>query len=301
MSFQYSLYKASVRFDGTKKRMSGSAESLTALSRQKQKEYRFSCPQDDMSHRYVNHVLEDRNCIHISSKGKKNERALLYLCGGRMLMPPEDSWLQYAQQIADRTDREVWFFHYPLCAENSMKDAVVLTHRLYGKMLEFYKPENIAFYGFSSGAFLALCTMLYNNTLSAKLPACSKMILISPSGIWGSEEEKEKMLAMKDRDILTDPASLETMRDILDHGEKIPEFMLSGYGADYRGLPETWMFFGSEECFSAKAEFYEKAYAKGKSRCHVRTRQDMCGCYCITVRFPEAQEDYDTVINILKQ
>ncbi len=295
------MYKLTASLGGIKKQMHGSAEKLTALSLQRQKEYRFVCPADDFRHHYVNHVLEDRNCIHISARGKTNDRALLYLYGGHMLMPPEDSDLQAAREIADLTDREVWFFHYPLCGDCSMEDAVHLTHLLYGKMLDFYKPENIAVYGAASGAFLALAAMLYNNTLRNRLPSCSKMILISPSSCWSSEEEKEAMLAMKDRDIMNDPASLEVMREILDHGKKIPEYMLSGSGGDYRGLPETWMFYGSEECFSAKAGFFEKAYAAGKSRCHVRVRQDMCSCYCTAVKFPEAQEDYDTVINILKQ
>lgn len=300
MSISYTLFKTAVKLLGIKKMTSLPEEELIRKSRQMQGKAPFRIPKDDAHFTYRDYIsLEKFHTVQICPAKTSGNRAVLYLYGGGMMIPPAKRYFEYAKQMASLTGRDVWFAYYPLCADYTMLDAVLMVQDVYQKMLAFYAPDHIAFYGFSSGAGLLANLLMYNQTVSAPLPKPELFVGIAPGGCPENEEVYQKMLALNDRDIEVDAHYMPAMRSIMTKGQDVPEYMITGEGGDYTGFPETWLYYGSEEILSAKAESYRKNLDAAGIRNHIVIREGMCHCYCIAKKFPEAAEDYDAIITLL--
>lgn len=300
MSTQYSMFKFGVKILGVKQATHLPEQKLIRMSRKLQRRAPFRLPQDGRGYHYTDHlILGQYHCIQVCCTGKRTGRALLYLYGGGMMTPPQARYLEYAKKLGRQTGRDVWYAYYPLCADHSILEAVQMVHAVYEKMLAEYAPEDIAFYGFSSGGGLLTYLLLYQRELASPLPSPGKLVLVSPGSCPADEAEYQAMLALNDRDIEIDARYMQRMRPLLAHGQPVPEYMLTGEGGDYSAFPETWIFFGSEEILSVKAAAYERHLAGAGVPHHITVRNGMCHCYCIDVKFPEAQEDYDAIVRLL--
>ena len=299
MSISYSIFKTAVKLMGIKKMTSLPEEELIRKSRHMQEKSPFRMPKDDSHFTYRDHVYQGKfHTVQICPVNASG--AVLYLYGGGMMTPPAKRYFEYAKQMAALTERDVWFVYYPLCADYTMLDAVLMVHDVYGKMLTSYEPEHIAFYGFSSGAGLLANLLMYNQTVPVPLPKPELFVGIAPGGCPENEKVYQEMLALNDRDIEVDAHYMPAMRSIMTKGQDVPEYMITGEGGDYKGFPETWLFYGGEEILSAKAESYRKNLDAAGIPNHIVIREGMCHCYCIAKKFPEAAEDYDAIIALLK-
>ena len=99
-----------------------------------------------------------------------------------MMTPPPARYFTYAKEMGRLTGRDVWYAYYPLCSDYSILDAVKMVTEVYEKMLTIYAPEEIAFYGFSSGGGVLISLLLYNQERERPLPKPSKLIAIAPGG-----------------------------------------------------------------------------------------------------------------------
>ena len=130
----------------------------------------------------------------------------------------------------------------------------------------------------------------------------SVRMLISPGGIPSTEEEWEKMQSLNSKDIMLSAQYMRTIQPLLSHGKTtIPQWMQSCDGADFSGFPETWIYYGTSEVLSAKAASYDEMLTKAGVKHHLKMAKDMPHCYCATVFFPEAREDYEETMRILRE
>lgn len=295
------MFKLAVKMMGIKKMTSLPEEELIQMSRKMQAESAFQMPANDAEYTYKDHLfMEKFHAVQIKPQNTSGKKAVLYLYGGGMMTPPPKRYFEYAKKMARLTGRDVWYVYYPLCADYTIKDAVLMVHDVYEKMLTVYEAENIAFYGFSSGGGLLAYMMMYNQTLENPLPKPEVYIGIAPGGCPADEKEYQAMLALNDKDIEVDAEFMRNMRKIMSKKEAVPEYMLSGAGGDYSGFPETWLYYGADEILSVKAPMYKANLDAAGVKNHIFIREKMCHCYCIDIKFPEAKEDYNAIIDLLK-
>jgi len=239
-------------------------------------------------------------CIVMRNRRARGKRALLYLYGGDMVSAPRDEYVTYASNIGVASERDVWFSLYPLCDDASVMevvDAVVETYRL---MLEEYEAADIAFYGFSTGGLLALGTLGRINETGAGLPMPGVLVVVSPFACPSGKFELKAMRALDLEDVELSSDLISSMRDTLSAGRAdVPEYLISLDGLDCSGFPPTAIYYGTYECLSAKAPALEKMLKAAGVDYQLNLARGMCHCYCTDLKFPEARQDYEEILQIL--
>lgn len=301
MSFQYNLFKLALKLIGVKKMTSLSAEQLIEKSKKMQKKSPFKMPKNGNGFTYKDYVFRDRfHTVRIMHESGDKKKAVMYLYGGGMMMPSAKRYFEFAKDMAKLTGRDVWYVYYPLCSDFSMKYSVETVYEVYQFMVNKYSADNVSLYGFSSGGGVLSGMLLYNVTLNEPLPKPEKFIAIAPGGCPADEKEHEGMLELNSKDLEIDAGYMSEMRSVMTKGEDVPEYMISGSGGNYTGFPETWFFYGGDEILSVKAKMYERNLNEAGVKNHIVIRNNMCHCYCIARKFPEAYDDYDCIISLLK-
>ncbi len=320
MSLQLVITKLLVRLSGSKRITGLPEDKMLKQIRRRNKLNRFFIPKDgkflyrdetvrvvDLDGTTGNNRMpasaeknsEKFHCLTICHKNK-TKRAILCVYGGGLLLAPPRMFVGFAKKMAANTGADVWFPYYPLCDEYTIRDSVRMLQQVYDAMCREY--EDVRWYGYSSGGALLLLLGAYLNENNKPLPMPEKLVLISPGGIPSTEEEWEKMQSLNSKDIMLSAQYMKTIQPLLSHGNTtIPKWMQSCEGADFSGFPETWIYYGTSEVLSAKAAAYDKMLTKAGVKHHLKMAKDMPHCYCATVFFPEAREDYEETMRILRE
>jgi acetyl esterase/lipase len=245
-------------------------------------------------------ICGNYHCLKIETQPVKSKKALLFLFGGGYIIGPDAGDLRVASDMGKQSGRDVWFPYYPLCIDHSVKIAFKMGYEVYKKMLSEYEPHNIAILGFSSGGALAIGICLHNNAQPKPLPMPGLIVASSPGSVPLSEEEKRKMAILDEKDLCVSASFMETIREIMEHGENIPEYMLSGVRGNFSNFPLTHFYYGSDEVLYAEAEYFEKAYDNYQAKCVIHVGEGMFHCYPMLPYFREGKAAYKEIIEILK-
>lgn len=297
MSIRFQFIKLLIRLSGAKKTLAlPQAELIAAVQKQnrsrklkQRKNFRY----EDME------ILNGCHCMKVETQSQPSKRALLFLYGGGYLLAPNDGDLKLAEKFGKRSGRDVWFPCYPLCIENSVSDAYEMVMASYKKMLEEYRPEDIAFIGFSSGGALALGTCLQNNAQAQRLPMPGLIIAASPGSVPLSMEEKQEMERLSKKDIMVSYSFMETVQTVMKHGMELPDYMISGVLGDFTGFPMTYFYYGSDEVLYAQAPYFAKACETYGVPYEMRIGRGMCHCYPSLSIYPEGKRAQEEMIHIL--
>ncbi len=209
--------------------------------------------------------------------------------------------LKLAARIAKRTASDVWFPYYPLCSERSIRTTFEMVYDVYRHMLQSYAAEDMSFVGWSSGASLAIGICQYNNVQEKRLPPPRMIIAVSPGGFPFLQEEKEKMAQLSKRDIMVDVAFMPTAKRLMEHGETVPDYMLSAMFGNFSDFPVTHFYYGSEETLYAEAEFYKSACDERRVKYTFHIGQGLCHCYATLPYFPEGKRAFREIIAYLNR
>ena len=81
-----------------------------------------------------------------------------------------------------------------------------------------------------------------------------------------------------------------------------PDSLLYPADMDFRGAPETWVFYADEAC-SAVAEAIRQSYARDGAgeRLHMHIEPGMMHCYASAPVFRESRRDFDKQIERLRE
>lgn len=311
MSLTYKMAAAIVRLLGVKKIFLKNKEDILAYARKENAKTVFDFEKAMKRARRKNYYLFDREVMGYRLLSyQKNEMpadgAVLYLFGGGMITQPNQLDFPLAERIMEETGKDVWFLFYPLCSEDVKVDKTYeVSFETYRLMTETYKAETIGVLGFSSGACLSLGIFLHNNALGSPLPMPGKIISVSPGGIpdvtlHENKEIWEKLHGLKHKDIMIDPTYIKTAREILRGDVDLPEYMLDGTVGDFTDFPETFLYFGGDECLYAFAGEFKKAMEKYRVPYEIIVGKGMCHCYPMARFFREGRQAQDEIIDRLK-
>ncbi len=96
------------------------------------------------------------------------------------------------------------------------------------------------------------------------------------------------------------PISETSVKSFMEHGERVPDYMLSGISGDFSGLPCIHFYYGGDEVLSAEAEYFEEACRKADTPYSMTIEPGMCHCYAMQTRFPEGRKAFGEIMGLLR-
>ncbi len=108
------------------------------------------------------------------------------------------------------------------------------------------------------------------------------------------------MAELSPKDILVDAVFMTTVRKIMEHGEQVPDYMLSGVQGDFANFPMTHFYYGSNEVLYVEAPYFAKAYEKYGAACAFHIGQGLCHCYPTFDFYPEGKQTQEEIIGLLQ-
>ena len=260
-------------------------------------------PTDNKAH-YTDHLIQVQyHCVEINIKKTRQQRAVLFVFGGGMILGSDQGDVGLSRKIAEITNSDVWFPYYPLCHEHDMLENVQMIYDCYVKMLQFYKPDHIVFLGFSSGGALMLDLITYINELNdsgSNIPMPGLLIPISPGSVPVTKAEIAAVNQLDEQDIMIPAEYMFTAREIMCHGREIPEKYLATAHGDFRHAPMTHFYYGSAETLYAFAPGYAESYRNAGAECMIHVGKGMHHCYAIQYFIPGCKPAFDEVMRLIQ-
>ena len=299
MSFKYSVLKKAVKIINMRKMFDDSPENLVARARSQNSK----TPIPELSDK-------DFDISRIEVMGfpvikmihkERKDRANLFIIGGGMIKCPRPGSIRKALKIAKLTDLDLYIPYYPLCTDYPVTKAYEMIHETYKTMLKDYKASNISILGTSSGGNLALGIPAYINANNLDVPMPGSILAISPGTCVATEEERARMMELDKKDLVIPASYMDNAEIIMQHGEKVPEYMLKLQLGDFSRCPKVTLMYGSDECLYAFEPSFKKVLEKFSISCTIIVRQGMFHVYPVFPICKEAKEGWEQMIGILKQ
>ena len=301
MSFTYKILEKFVKLIRFKKIFLLPKDKILNYARRQNQKPSFKIPNEEGLY-FEDKVFLSQRLIILHSKNK-NPGAILFLFGGGYITNPDKRDLSLAKKICRETGKDVWFYFYPLCINNSIVKTYSSTVKVYEEMTKIYDKEDkepLSILGFSSGASLGLGILLYinENKLDIRMPR--EIIASSPGGCLSDEINIDKLKKLNEKDILVDYKYFETAKEIMAMEEVVPDYMLYPYRGDFKNFPMTFLYYGSNEVIYAFAPLFEKALKNYGVTYKLVVGEGLCHCYPLLSIFKEGREAQEEIIKILK-
>ena len=299
----YQLMKKAVKTVNLRKSLIGTKEEVLAkAAKLNEKNRHFIMPTDDKAH-YTDHLIQGQyHCVEMDIEKTRRKNAILFVFGGGMILGSDKGDIGLSRKIAEQTGADVWFPYYPLCHEHDMLENVQMIFECFGKMLQFYKPENIVFLGFSSGGALILDLITYINELNdngSNIPMPGLLIPISPGSVPVNDMERVNLQKLDSRDMMIPASYMELAGEIMRCGHDVPEKYLATAHGDFRNAPMTHFYYGSAETLYAFALSYAESYRKSGSKCVIHVGKGMHHCYAIQYYVPGCKPAFEEVMRLI--
>lgn len=301
MSFTYKILEKFVKLIRLKKIFLLPEDKILNYARRQNQKPSFKISDEEDLY-FEDKIFLSQRLIILHSKNK-SPGAILYLFGGGYITNPDKRDLNLAKKICRETGKDVWFYFYPLCIENSIVKTYASTVKVYEEMTKTYNEEDkepLSLIGFSSGASLALgiCLYINENKLDIRMPR--EIIASSPGGCLCDELDMDNLKKLNEKDIIVDYKYFETAKNIMTKGEDVPDYMLYPFRGNFKDFPMTYLYYGSREVIYAFAPLFEKALKNYGIKYKIIVGQGLCHCYPLLSIFKEGRDAQEEIIKILK-
>ncbi len=301
MSFTYKILEKFVKLIRLKKIFLLPEDKILNYARKQNQKPSFKILDEEDLY-FEDKTFLSQRLIILHSKNKK-PGAILYLFGGGYITNPDKRDLSLAKKICRETGKDVWFYFYPLCIENSIVKTYASTVKVYEEMTKTYNEEDkepLSLIGFSSGASLALgiCLYINENKLDIRIPR--EIIASSPGGCLCEELDMDRVKKLNEKDIIVDYKYFETAKNIMTKGETVPDYMLYPFRGNFKNFPMTYLYYGSREVIYAFAPLFEKALKNYGIKYRIIVGEGLCHCYPLLSIFKEGRDAQEEIIKILK-
>ncbi|ORX86541.1 alpha/beta-hydrolase [Anaeromyces robustus] len=291
------------KLSGYKKVFAKPEEELLESFRKENEKCVFKLPTDKNAI-YSDVVIneeKDHHCLRMQKEEKPSEKAVLFLCGGGFVRGINDHAVKSARNYGEKSGRDVWLPYYPLCIDNCVTETYTMVYQTYKEMLKIYKPENIAFLGFSSGGAMAIGLCCHINALKEPNVSMPNLIIaVSPGSIPYYEEEKKKMEELNDLDVMLDKNFMvDTVKKIMVKDQDVPDYLVHTILGDFTNFPMTHIYYATHEILYAEAEYFEKAFKKYNVQYQMHIREGLFHCYPSITFYPEGREAEEEIIGYL--
>lgn len=301
----YGLTKSIVRKMNMKQSLMGTKEEVLARAAEMNQKRSFQIVPTDSKAHYTDHLIGgEYHCVETDIRPTRQERAVLFVFGGGMILGSDKGDTGLCRKIAQTTGHDVWFPYYPMCHEHDMLENVLMLFECYEEMLRFYRPESIVFLGFSSGAALLLDLITYINELNdsgKSIPMPGLLIPVSPGSVPVNGRDRERIRRLEKDDIMIPASYMELAREIMCCGHHVPEKYLATAHGDFRNAPMTHFYYGSHETLYAFAPSYAASYKKAGARCVIHVGRGMHHCYALQYFIPGCKPAFNEIMGIINK
>lgn len=302
-SVRYRLLSGMFKAIGINRMLDKQGAELEKLMRsyvKKQDSIKIPADKISRSYDFRKKTINDYDCYVTKQKGATPPKALLYIFGGGYILPCDPGDFVLAGQFADHTKREVWFPIYPLAPRYRTVDAVKCVAEVYKTMLQTHKPEDIVFFGTSSGGGLALSTLMYIKHENLLVPMPKHLVLQSPGlQVPPSEKQYVEMQKRRKLDVMIPPNFFNEIAPYLAGDDT--KYLLSPLLFDLTGFPSMDIIYGTHEVMIAYAEDM-KAHAE---KCGVLVKfhfgEGMMHCWCAMEMTPEGKQARQNIFQMINE
>ena len=245
-------------------------------------------------------------CLVIKSE-KQSDKAILFLHGGG----DRDTWkpeIPFARTYGKRTGMDVYYPIYPPFTEASPAVTADLILKVYLDIVKKYGPGKVAVIGGSYGGFLAmqLMTLINRNNEDRNLEHIGMprlLIMNFPFGHPKTEEEWRLAEKLERDDPMLPIGAFRYMLGLtLKEAPDTPDYLLYPADMDFRGTPETYVFYAEEACFAVSGAIRQRYALDGADeKLHMHIEPGMMHCYASAPVFRESRRDFSKQIDLLKQ
>ena len=216
----------------------------------------------DFEERYAKETLY----YAVKPKTKVANRVVLYFFGGGYTIPGDSGDFEFAQDMANQSQAEVWLVWYPLFPKATGLQIIDAGLNVYSEALKVFNADDITFFGLSSGASLAQNICLHILEKDMNLPMPKRLIMHSPTFRIPLTKEQMKEMERLDKFDCIIPACYMKEQDQVMQRINLNnvEYMKSSIEYSWKGLPDMYIIYGSYEVLIAELpEAKEKAKMDG--------------------------------------
>lgn len=302
-SVRYKLISTMFKIIGINKMLDKQGAELEKLMQsyvKKQDNIKVPAEKISKAHDFEKKVIGGYDCYVTKQKGGKPKKALLYIFGGGYILPCDPGDFVLGGQFADHTGREVWFPIYPLAPRYKTVDAVKCVLAVYKTMLETHKPEDIEFFGTSSGGGLVLSVLMYIKRENLNIPMPSHLVLQSPGlQVPPSEKQYSEMQKRKNLDVMIPPNFFNEIAPYL--ADEDTAYLLSPLLFDISGFPSMDIIYGTHEVMIAYAEDMKKHAAVCSVPVQFHFGEGMMHCWCAMEMTPEGKQARQNIFRMINE
>ena len=291
-SIQYKMVRTLFKSVGVNKMLAKEGEDFRKLLEKYDKEqkkplkipYKKLEGEFEIDSRYINGT----RCYTVKVRDSKPRMAVLYLFGGGYILPPDPGDIVLCSEIAENCNAEVWFPLYPMAPSHRLVQTLESSLGVYREILKSFDPEDIRFFGTSSGGgqAMSLCSFIKHEHNDTPLPG--RLVLQSPGlQVPPSDKQKAVMESLKDRDVMIPPRFFDNIAPVLATGDEA--YLLSPVLDDLTGFPPIDIFYGTEEVMIAYLEDMKDACSRYGGPLNVHIGEGMMHCWGAMSFVPEAQ------------
>ena len=232
---------------------------------------------------YEEEAFDEFEAAWATPKDPAPGKAILYLYGGAYTSGGLTYSKRFGGVLADVTGRRVLCVGYRVAPEYPYPTALCDALTAYRRLLETFKPEDIAFAGESAGGGLSFCLCLKLKELG--LPQPARVVALSP---WTDLTSESLRLECESEDAVLSLEGLSHSASLYA-GDKLREPTVSPVFGDLSGLPDSMIFVGDcEILMNDSTRLAEKLKSFG-CECELVIEEGMWHAY-VLYGVPEAKE-----------
>ncbi|MDO5718946.1 MAG: alpha/beta hydrolase [Tissierellia bacterium] len=249
-------------------------------------------------HEIIN--IDGSRVYRIKRDDKKKKKALFYLFGGGFVAKPGNDNFKLINRILENIDCECIFPDYPLYPEYKLSEIVGWVNKVYERVLKDYRPEDIVFLGFSSGASLCMYLFNYRNMLGLEPNYPDKMILSSPVAEMPPDADTlAKMKEIDSKDYVLPYRFIDEIGKAMTEDD-FPN-LASTTKHDLSGFPPIKLMIGENEIFYAYLPLFKEVEKKYNLDIEYIIGKEMPHCWPYIIFTPEGQDGFKKIINFIKE
>lgn len=223
-------------------------------------------------------------CLWVEDESGQNQRMVLYIHGGGLISGSAVTHREFASRLVKQLGRRVLLIDYALAPEHPFPAALDEVQRVYAALIERMRAEDISLGGESSGAGLALATLIKLRDDGLALPGSAFFI----SGHFDMTLSGESMESRKEVDPFTSRESLERAIRWYANGADCEQPLLSPVFADLSALPPILLQVGDDEILLSDSVRVAEQIGESGGRVELSVWEGMWHNWPMYVGLPEA-------------
>ena len=200
-------------------------------------------------------TFHSKTIATFESREKVTNKHIIFFHGGAYIFEIAPGHWRIAERIIKKSFCRMTLIDYPLAPEYSFKQTFEMVQGAYDLLVEKYPADNFILMGDSAGGGLALA-LIQKLILEKHSKIPIKNILLSPWLDLTLSNPDIKNLESSDH-ILT-VGMLKIAGFKYSAGDDMKNYLLSPINGEFRDIPQTIVYYGSEELFSADCKRLKK-------------------------------------------